>query len=180
MKTGITVADAMTEKPITVAPAMTIQECAKLMTRNKVGSVVVQERGKFLGILTERDITRKVVAEGLSLKKRVKDVMSVEMLTIDPAQDIFDALALMRDADVRHLPVVSDGRLLGLVTMKDILKIEPDLFDILVQKFELREEARKPVNRITEGEGVCQVCGAYSDDLQSREGSLVCDECRAS
>jgi signal-transduction protein with cAMP-binding, CBS, and nucleotidyltransferase domain len=180
MRTGVTVADAMTEKPITVTPAMTVQECAQLMTRKKVGSVVVQERGNFVGILTERDITRKVVAEGLSARKKVKDAMSIEMLTIEPDKDIFDALALMRDADVRHLPVVSDGRLLGLVTMKDVLKIEPDLFDILVQKFDLREETRKPVNRITEGEGVCQSCGNYSDDLQLRDGSLVCDECKAS
>ena len=179
MKTGITVADAMTEKPITVTPATTILQCAQLMKRKKVGSVVVQEKGDFVGILTERDIVRRVIAGGISPKKKVREAMSSEMLTIAPEQDIFEALSLMRDADVRHLPVVSDGQLFGLVTMKDILKIEPDLFEILVQKFDLREESRKPVNRITEGEGVCQSCGSYSDDLQSQEGSLVCEECRA-
>jgi len=178
MKTGITVADAMTEKPIAVTPATTVQECAQLMKRKKVGSVVVQDKGDFVGILTERDIVRKVTAAGISAKTKVKGFMEHEMLTISPEQDIFDALALMRDADIRHLPVVSDDKLLGLVTMKDILKIEPDLFDILVQKFDLREEARKPVNRMAEREGVCQSCGAYSDDLKLEEGSLMCDECR--
>jgi signal-transduction protein with cAMP-binding, CBS, and nucleotidyltransferase domain len=179
MKTGITVADAMTEKPITVTSSTTVQQCAQLMKRKKVGSVVVQDRGQFVGILTERDIVRKVTAENVSPKKKVNAFMESEMLTIEPDKDIFDALSLMRDADIRHLPVVSDGELLGLVTMKDILKIEPDLFDILVQKFELREEARKPVSRIAEREGVCQTCGTYSDDLQPEDGALVCAECRS-
>jgi signal-transduction protein with cAMP-binding, CBS, and nucleotidyltransferase domain len=178
MKTGISVSDAMTEKPITVSPSLTIQECARLMKRKKVGSVVVQDRGRFIGILTERDITRKVVAEGMSPKRKVSAIMEHDILTIEPNKDIFDALALMRDADVRHLPVVSRGELLGLVTMKDVLKIEPDLFEILVQKFEIREESRKPVNRMTEREGVCQSCGTYADDLKIEDGTLVCEDCQ--
>ncbi len=143
MKTGITVAEAMTQKPITVTSTTTVEQCTQIMSRNKVGSVVVQDKGEFVGILTERDIVRKVVAQGISPHKKVKEFMSSEMLTIEPDQDIFEAIALMRDADIRHLPVVSDGQLLGLVTIKDLLKIEPDLFEILVQKFELREEERK-------------------------------------
>ncbi len=177
MKTGITVAEAMTQKPITVTPATTVEQCAQLMQRQKVGSVVVEDKGDFVGILTERDIVRKVVAAGVPLTKRVKEVMTEEMLTIEPDQDIFAAISLMRDADIRHLPVVSHGQLHGLVTIKDLLKIEPDLFEILVQKFELREESRKPVNRITETEGVCQSCGTYSDELTQEDGSLVCEKC---
>lgn len=179
MKTGITVSDAMTEKPITVTPNTTIQECTKLMKRKNVGSVVVQEKGRFVGILTERDIARKIVAEGISTKSKVSKFMDKGLITISPEKDIFDALAMMRDADIRQLPVVQDGKLLGLVTMKDILKIEPDLFEILVQKFDLREEARKPVQRIAEREGTCQSCGEYSDDLRPEDSSLLCAECRS-
>jgi signal-transduction protein with cAMP-binding, CBS, and nucleotidyltransferase domain len=179
MQTGITVADAMTQRPITVSPQATLKQCAALMAQKKTGSVVVADkRGDFIGIITERDLVRKVLAKGLPAgRTRAKDIMEETIITISPEEDIFEALSVMRDADIRHLPVVQDGRLLGLVTMKDILKIEPDLFDILVQKFELREEARKPVFRQYEKEGVCGSCGKYDEELTYQDGVMLCSDC---
>ena len=61
--------------------------------------------------------------------------------------------------------------------MKDVLKIEPQLFEILVEKIKLREEARKPINKINESEGICELCSNYSEVLTEKEGSLVCNDC---
>ena len=67
------------------------------------------------------------------------------LFTIEGESDIYDALVIMRDENIRHLPVVNKGEMVGLLTLKDILKIQPALFELIVEKFELREEENKPV-----------------------------------
>lgn len=135
----------MTRKPITISQNKTLRDAAKLMSKEHVGSLLVKEDDKIIGIMTEKDIVKKAVAElGNPAKKKVKDIMAEDLVTVNPQEDIFEALRIMRDYDFRHLPVMNDGTFVGLVTMKDILKIEPDLYEILVEKIELREAERKP------------------------------------
>jgi CBS domain-containing protein len=179
METGIRVLDAMTENPIVVGPSTSLKECAKLMSKEHVGALLVKDRGKLLGIITECDIVRKLVAMDVQPSKaKATDVMTAEGLrTVSPEADIFEALTAMRDFDIRHLPVVDGGRLFGLVTMKDILKIEPDLFDLLVAKLDVREEERKPVKVGRDKEGICDICGSFSEDLSTHNGLRECPDC---
>jgi len=144
MDTGVNVCDAMTHQPITVRGSVTLAECAILMRNKKVGSVLVKDNSSLLGIVTERDIVRRAVAaQKIPGEMTVADVMSTDIKSISPEKDIFEAINLMRDCDFRHLPVIDGKKLIGLLTVKDILKIEPQLFDLLVEKIELREEERK-------------------------------------
>jgi CBS domain-containing protein len=116
------------------------------MAKEHVGSLLVTDEGKIIGIVTERDIVKKAVATlGNPAIKKVKEVMATDLVTTTPDEDIFEALRIMRDYNFRHLPVKHQGKIVGLVTMKDILKIEPDLYEILVEKIELREAERKPI-----------------------------------
>lgn len=178
MKTGYKVMDAMTTKPIAVSPEITLQECASIMDENHVGALAVKDNEHSVGILTEQDIVRKVIAKGLNpLKKKVKEIMETKLVIVEPETDIYDALIKMRDLNIRHLPVVKDNIMVGLLTLKDILKIQPQLFDLLVEKFELREENRKPINRIIQNEGICQACGEYSEKIKDVNGSLFCPKC---
>ena len=177
MKSGYKVADAMTINPISIGISTTLLECSRIMSEKHVGAVVIKDNSHSLGILTEQDIVRKAVAEGASVNEKVKDFMETKLITISPAADIYDALIKMRDNNIRHLPVVENGKLVGLLTIKDILKIEPDLFDLIVEKFELREENRKPINRIIPTEGICQECGEYSEDVKEVDGTVVCENC---
>ena len=91
--------------------------------------------------------------------------------------DIYDALVKMRDNNIRHLPVVENNEMVWLLTIKDILKIEPQLFELIVEKFELREESRKPINRIIPTEGICQECGEYSEKVNEIKGTILCENC---
>ena len=178
MKTGYNVHDCMTTKPISVSPDASLEECAKVMVRNHVGAVVIKERHESKGLITEQDIVRKAIAKGINpLTKKVKDFMEIKLITISPHDDIYDALIKMRDSNIRHLPVVDNGKMIGLLTLKDILKIEPQLFELLVEKFELREATRKPINRIISNEAICQGCGAYVEDVKKVKGSLLCERC---
>ena len=105
----------------------------------------------------------------------VLDLMEKNLVTITPEKDLFEAIRVMRDHNIRHLPVMYKGKFLGLVTMKDILKLEPDLFDLLVKKFEVREE-RKILQTETE-EGVCELCGEYAKEITNIDGITVCPNC---
>ena len=181
MLTGVKVCDAMTEKPITVLPDTSLVDCAKLMAKNKIGTMVVKENNELIGIVTEQDFVRRAAAKGLDPKKtKVRDIMSTEVITMPPEKDIFEVATMMRDYNIRHFPVVDDKRkLLGYITWKDILKIEPDLFEILVQKIELREEYRKPIFGFAkEREGLCESCGNFSEELRYYEGAQLCPVCR--
>lgn len=178
MKTGYKVHDCMTTKPISVSSEKSLEECAKVMAKNHVGALVIKDNHQSKGLITEQDIVRKVLARGINpLTKKVKDFMETKLMTISPNDDIYDALIKMRDQNIRHLPVVDKGKMIGLLTLKDVLKIEPQLFELLVEKFELREETRKPVNRIISNEAICQGCGAYVEDVKKVKGSLLCERC---
>jgi len=178
MKSGIQVADAMTINIISVTPEFTLAECAKVMDSNHIGAVVVRGNGQPFGIITEKDIVRKAVAKGVSMKKaKVKDFMKKKLITINADADIYDALIKMRDNNIRHLPVTQGKEMVGLLTVKDILKIEPQLFELLVDKFELKEESRKPINRIIPTEGICQECGEYSEKIKEINRTSLCESC---
>ena len=154
MRTGVKVYDAMTRSPVTVGPGTSIKDCAKIMAKNKVGSLIIKENGNLLGIIKERDIVRSIVLENKKpAKELVKDYMIKNVVTISPEEDIYDALIVMRDEDVRMLPVLSGKRLVGLLTAKDILKIQPSLFDLLAERIILKEEASKPIFSSRDGYG---------------------------
>jgi CBS domain-containing protein len=178
MKTGYKVSDAMTKKPVVVSPETNLQECARIMAENHVGTLIIKKDGIVEGVISEQDIVRKLVANGINpVGENVKDYMEKKLVTIGPDEDIYDALIKMRDRNIRHLPVLSGSEMVGLLTLKDILKIEPQLFELLVEKFELREESRKPINRIIPNEGICQACGVYSEKIKDKNGSLLCPKC---
>ena len=177
MKTGYKILDAMTKKPVTVLPETRLQECAKIMAKEHVGALIIKRDNILLGVITEQDIVRKLVAKGVNpVDEKVEDYMEKKMETIGPEVDIYEALVKMGDLNIRHLPVVEAGEMVGLLTLKDILKIEPQLFDLLVERFVIREETRKPIHHMAK-EGICQGCGAFSDELNSVSGSLLCNVC---
>src|SRR3989338_708364 len=129
MKTGYKVYDCMTTKPISVSSEASLEECAKVMAANHVGALVVKDDHQSKGLITEQDIVRKIIAKGINpLTKKVKDFMETKLITINSDDDIYNALIKMRDSNIRHLPVVDKGKMVGLLTLKDILKIEPQLF----------------------------------------------------
>jgi len=179
MKTGYKVGDCMTIHPVTVKKETTLKECADLMKDKHVGSLLVDEKGKVVGIVTEQDMVRKGMAALLDpAKTPVEKIMETELMTISPDKDLFEALKQMRDYNIRHLPVLDKGKFVGFLTIKDILKIQPQLFEIIAEKFELREEARKPVFGSEEDEGTCDGCGNYSADLEEIDGQKLCPTCR--
>jgi signal-transduction protein with cAMP-binding, CBS, and nucleotidyltransferase domain len=178
MKVGIKVSEAMTKNPVVINPDNLIIDCAKLMEEKHVGTLIIKypENG-MIAIVTEQDIVRKVVAKNLNSEvTKIKEIAESNLFTISEKEDIYDALVLMRDKNIRHLPVVSTGELIGLLTIKDILKIQPQLFELIVDKFELREEFSKPINENRKLEGECHICSNFSR-LHYMGSEWICEEC---
>jgi signal-transduction protein with cAMP-binding, CBS, and nucleotidyltransferase domain len=179
MKTGLSVIEAMTKNLVSVSPKTTVFEVAKLMKREHVGSVIVEENKKLIGILSEQDLVYKIVAQSKDPKKTlVKEIMVDDVISINPENDITEAMLKMSKLNVRRLPVVEEGKIVGMLTMKDILKVEPQLFELIVDKIELREENNKPINLVGEREGICELCNNYTPFLFEMDESLVCKDCR--
>jgi CBS domain-containing protein len=114
--------DVMTPNPRTVEPSAPIQEAARLMRDEDVGPIPIVEGGVVIGLLTDRDIVVRVIAEGNDPSTtRVADAASQDLITIDPDQTLDEALRLMAKHQVRRLPVCEeDGRLVGIVAQADV------------------------------------------------------------
>ncbi len=107
--------------PVTVPPECTVEEAAQLMATHGVGSILVVSGDEVLGIVTDRDITLRVVGAGLPLGTRVNTVMSGPLVTIQGSADIVDAYRLLNESGVRRLPVLEDADLAGIITADDLL-----------------------------------------------------------
>lgn len=138
MKTGYVVLDLMTTKPITCSPDISITNGSKLMREHDIGSLLVLKDGDLVGILTEEDLVRKVLATGKSYESPISSIMSKEVISISPGVDIYSAVQTMNRYNIRHMPVVDDGKLVGYITLMTILKIKPQLFELVADHVSLR------------------------------------------
>ena len=122
-----TVADVMVKDVLTVEPTSSIGEAAEKMNAAKVGAVVVVEDFvRIVGIITERDLLRAVAQRARAAEARVRQWMTPDPLTIEPETSIEDAAKIMFENNFRHLPVVKDGRSLGIVSLRVLAKWQFD------------------------------------------------------
>src|SRR4030066_1629531 len=117
-----TVKDLMTKNVLTIDSNKTIIEAAALMSQNDVGDLVVMENNTPVGIVTERDFVRRVLAVGKSTNTRVSEVMSTPLRVIDPEAPIKEAARRMVSKGIRRLAVIKDNKLVGIITVTDLAK----------------------------------------------------------
>ena len=107
----------------TISKHSTVFDGLKLMAEKKIGSLMVIEDGQVAGIFTERDYARKVGPERRNPEEtRIEEVMTRELITIDLNQTVKECMVLMTDNHIRHLPVMDDGRLVGIISAGDVVK----------------------------------------------------------
>ena len=177
MSGEIIVKEAMKTNIAMVKPSMSVLEAASLMKKRKIGNVIVVEKKQPVGILTESDIIKKVVAEGKDVKKaKVKDAMSTPLIVIDPYVTIEEAMKTMGKCNVRRLPVCENDELIGIITQKDISRISPILHEISREWHDItvRDESHYKKQIFS---GKCEDCGILSANLKNIDGRLLCDDC---
>ena len=156
--------EIMTRKVITVDISERVEEALRLMVKFDVGSVVVTDQEKPVGIVTERDITRSALRGDSLLKLPVRSLMSRPLQTVTPDMEIWRAFELMLKLGVRRLPVLEEGRMVGLVTEKDLTRwvlrvfYEPDM------PAEIRSLVHNPRVDVLTDRMRCPNCGHYQDE----------------
>jgi CBS domain-containing protein len=119
--------EAMTPDPTAVEPGTPAQEAARLMKSEDVGALPIVEGGKLTGMITDRDLAIRVLAEGKDASTAVGEIASKDVVTVDPQQSLEEAARLMADNQVRRLPVVEeDGRLVGILAQADVAETGHD------------------------------------------------------
>ena len=124
MTTVVQILQSKPDKTVyTIAPGASVFDAVKLMAEKNIGALPVVEGGKIVGVITERDYARKIVLMARSSKEtRVREVMTSQVMYVRPSQTSEECMALMTENRVRHLPVMDQGRLTGLVSIGDLVK----------------------------------------------------------
>lgn len=144
------VKDVMVTKVVTVDVDVNLKKAVERMNNHDVGCLVVLEKGSFVGILTERDVLRRVVVKGRNPDETlVGDVMSKPLVVVEPEADLEEAVKLMFERRIKKLPVVENKELVGLVTMTDIARIHPEMVEYiksLAAKYDLPKRMEKVIH----------------------------------
>lgn len=133
-ETSLRVADVMVKEVITIDARLTVKEAADIMNKFEIGCVIAVRKGKAMGILTERDLLKRVIAERRDASKiKVKDVMTSPLVVTESDMDLGEAVRLMFKMKIKKLPVVDGKKLVGLVSLTDIARFQPQMITILKQ-----------------------------------------------
>ncbi|MEM5844334.1 MAG: CBS domain-containing protein [Candidatus Aenigmatarchaeota archaeon] len=170
-------------KDIMSRPAVTIEEnksakvAGELMKKKRKGALIVVRKGKPVGIITDSDLIRKVVAKNLKPSEvKVKDIMSKPLVTIGPEENIIEASRKMKRSNIKRLPVVENGKVVGVLSLTDIAKTSPEMLDLLEYRLRMREEPFGIKEKFTSG--ICENCGNYSERLTEVNNQWVCEDCK--
>lgn len=129
---SLRVEDVMVKEVITIDETSTVKKAANTMNKYEIGCLIVTRNRKAVGILTERDLLKRVVSQGKSAARtKVSTVMSRPIIVVEPDMDLEEAARLMFKLKVKKLPVVDRGRLVGLVTLTDIARFQPQMIRLL-------------------------------------------------
>jgi len=168
----------MSRPPVTASEADNASKVSKLMLQHDIGCVIVLDKsGKPTGIITERDIVQRVAAKNiLSSDVIATEVMSKPIVTISPGASVNDAAKMMNQKRIRRLAVIENGKLVGVLTQKDILNVTPTLIDLIYEKSRVGK-LESPRTRASNVEGYCDECETWSENLVQKDGVFVCPDC---
>jgi len=128
------VRDVMVREVITVDEDSTVKEAVDVMNEFQIGSLIVLEKGRARGIVTERDFLRRVIAGAKDvMNTKVKEIMTTPLVVVEPSMDLEEAVRLMFQEKIKKLAVVDANKLVGIVTLTDIARFQPQMIRILKQ-----------------------------------------------
>ena len=178
MTTRVLVRDIMNSPVVTASPDDSLRDIARKMKEEKIGSIVIMENNKPLGIVTDWDIVtggvvKDVKPGGIKAGEVMKDIH-----TIEGQEGITEAARLLRKHNIKRLGVVYKNKLVGIISSSDVIAVTPDLVDVVSEKAAIiRGELgiARPAGKVS---GYCDECGEWSDLLQYDEGTFICEVCR--
>ena len=140
--------DVMVTEVLTLDEEMSVKEAADIMAKEGFSYAIITKKGTAVGIMTERDILKRIVAEDKNSKKtKVKDIMSSPLVQIERGTDLEKASRLMFKKQIKSLPVVENNQLVGLVNLTDIFRVQPEIIKVLKQSMAPPKNIKKILDR---------------------------------
>ncbi len=176
------VADIMTKEPVAVKPTTNLLECARKMVHRGVGSLLLFDKKRLVGIISQKDILWALIKKSKEDLQEIKaiDISQKKIATIRPTATIQQAIEKMKKVQFERLPVIDNGDFVGIITIKDILTFHPEYYPELEEFSKIREESEK-LKRIKKAKKrkieICEGCGK-SDILFNVNGELLCEDCK--
>ncbi len=128
------VKDIMNPNVVSLGPEASLKEASELMAQQKIGSIVIVDSDKPVGILTERDFATKIMLKPYSAETKVSEVMSSPVIHVSSDQSVADIIDIMANKDIRKVPVIDNGKVLGIVTGTEFLRLFVQASDADLQK----------------------------------------------
>jgi CBS domain-containing protein len=183
----VLVSDIMTRQVTSVSPDTNLLECARKMVKKKMGSLLLVENKLLKGIITTQDILWAVVKKSKEDLSKIKasDITPRKIIAIKPEASIEEAVKKIKQFKFHRLPVVKNGEILGLITLKDIITFYPELNTQFRELESIKEETEKlkrleeAKERVIVRDGICEECGERGALYRINE-SLVCSSCSSS
>lgn len=173
MLNKVKIKEIMTKKVIIVSKNDKIIDVAKLMKKNKIKGVVVTESKEPAGIVTQKDIVYKIIANNKDYNGPIKEIMTNGLITSQEEDTLVNVSKKMYKHNISRVPILDKkGKLVGIVTLKNMIRVYPALLEIL------REEIKKgtyPNAKVIEGN--CESCGNFSESLVELNNKWVCEQC---
>ncbi|MBS3052202.1 MAG: CBS domain-containing protein [Candidatus Aenigmarchaeota archaeon] len=176
-KNNILVKDIMTKNPLRIDWQESTQKAAKMMSEHRVGTVIVLKNNKPIGILTDTDLTKRIVALCKDPKKiKVSQIMTTPLIFSSPSDKITDVVFKMKKHRIKRIPIIDNRSLVGVLTTTDIARNVPEMMELLEARLLMRENPPTFEESITSG--VCEICGNYSDNLVFENDEWACEDCK--
>lgn len=181
----ILVSDIMTRNPYIVPPSANILECAKKMVKKRVNSLSIVDKKKLVGFVSQKDILWALIKKPTADFSKIiaLDLSPKKIVTTRPNATLNEVISKMNKFKFDRIPVVNNGELVGIITVRDILSFHPEQYPELEEFSHIREEQEKlrRIGQVKEGdfEGVCEQCG-LRDTLTRINGMMVCEACKNS
>jgi len=172
----VAIKNIMKKFVITVDPKVTVKNAAMTMTGNRVGSLIILKNGKPSGILTSEDVVGVVAGNKDPKKVKVGDIPQRKLITAAPEESVINVSRRMVKNGIKRMPIVDKGKLVGIVSDKEIMTATPEMMDIISEKLRARIDRVAPRQDVRIS-GICEDCETYSDNLRMVNGRWVCEEC---
>lgn len=180
MEVRMPVKEIMTRDVATIDIKSDVKHLSDKMLKLDVGSIIITDNKQPVGIVTERDIVRKIVSRNLKPSDvSIKELMTTPLITIHATEDVTDVMRKMLKMQIRRLPVVENARLVGIVTDIDLIAISAEMGSIFSDLIKMHREkifSTEAPQKILRG--ICEECGDNVDNLLLVDGKLLCESCR--
>lgn len=179
MEVKMPVKEIMTRDVVIVDIKSDVQALARKMLAHNVGSLIVTDNNQPVGIVTERDIVKKIVSRNLRPDEiSIKDLMTTPLITIPSSEDVNDIMHKMVKLEIRRLPVVENGKLVGIVTDTDLIAFSAEMGNIFSDLIKMHREKIFSESSDQVLKGICEECGYIFDNLRMVDGKILCESCR--